>query len=184
MKVRRRYIRSLVEKILKEREIGKCPVQIEEVAQAVGVEVRRNATNEPLSGFLLRHGAGKAIIGVNKSHHPNRQRFTIAHELGHYFLHGGKEVHVDESFMTSATISLRGKEAELGQEPEEIEANLFAAEMLMPEVFLKRDLEHLSEKAPPDEEAFEKAVLKLAKKYEVSKQAMTFRLINLGHATY
>ena len=37
------------------------------------------------------------LLAVNSSHHINRQRFTLAHELGHFFLHEDMEEHVDQN---------------------------------------------------------------------------------------
>ncbi|USK87293.1 ImmA/IrrE family metallo-endopeptidase [Peribacillus asahii] len=37
-------------------------------------------------------------ISVNKNHSRQRQRFTIAHELGHFLLHKGTAIHVDRNF--------------------------------------------------------------------------------------
>ena len=48
--------------------------------------------------MLVRSDDNEAVIGVNSAHHINRQRFTIAHELGHFCLHKGKDVHIDRSF--------------------------------------------------------------------------------------
>ena len=57
----------------------------------------------------------------------------------------------------------------------EIEANQFAAELLMPVEFLERDIRKI-----PDELAFDEAIRRLAAQYEVSAQAMTIRLSSLG----
>lgn len=96
------------------------------------------------------------IITVNENHHPNRQRFTIAHELGHYVLgHGSKE-----------DVLYRNGDSD----PDEIEANAFAAEILMPQGVIR----HL---------IFEQDITDiriLAKKLWVSDDAMYYRLRNLG----
>lgn len=110
------------------------------------------------------------IIGVNGRHSTTRQRFTIAHELGHAMLHEGRELHVDEGFR----IDLRSRESSTGTNIEEIEANTFAASLLMPTRFLQRDLEagHIDIEADQQVEA-------LAKSYDVSRSAMSYRLLNL-----
>lgn len=101
-------------------------------------------------------GKNSYIIAVNENHHPNRQRFTIAHELGHYVLgHGSKE-----------DVLYRNGESD----PDEVEANAFAAEILMP----KGVVRHL---------IFEQDITDirvLAKKLWVSDDAMYYRLKNLG----
>lgn len=98
----------------------------------------------------------KYVITVNAKHHENRQRFTIAHELGHYALnHGSKE---DVLYRDG------------NSDPDEIEANAFAAEILMPSAIIR----HL---------IFERditTVQELAHKLWVSEQAILYRLKNLG----
>jgi Zn-dependent peptidase ImmA (M78 family) len=115
-------------------------------------------------------GRGHAVIGVNIAQHLNRQRFTIAHELGHLLLHSGDAVHVD-------AIKHRDDVSKKGTEIEEVESNLFAAELLMPAQFLKQDLDRLRTITLLDEEK----VAKLARVYGVSSQAMAVRLAHLGY---
>lgn len=99
----------------------------------------------------------KYIIAVNKRHHKNRQRFTIAHELGHYML---KHVSKKDGIMYRNDDS----------NPYEIEANTFAAEILMPAAVIRNMI-------------FEQDIItveELAHKLWVSEQAMFYRLRNLG----
>jgi Zn-dependent peptidase ImmA (M78 family) len=136
--------------------------------------VQREPAEDDLSGFLYRDRSKKtAIIGVNASHHPNRQNFTVAHELGHYLLHDFDDIHVDRHFK----VWLRSDASSQGQDVEEKEANLFAAELLMPPRLLAKELETTGTFDLEDE-----AILKkLAEKFSVSTQAMTFRLAYLGY---
>ena len=113
------------------------------------------------------------LIGVNARHGENRQNFTIGHEIGHFLLHEGDEVHVDREFR----IKLRSGASSAGTDMEERESNLFAAELLMPARFLERDLEKIDGLDLDNETV----VARLAEKYGVSTQAMTFRLANLGY---
>ncbi|MDI9636216.1 ImmA/IrrE family metallo-endopeptidase [Geitlerinema splendidum] len=115
----------------------------------------------------------KAIIGINDRHPENRQRFTIAHELGHYLLHEQEKLHVDRRFQ----IQLRDGNSSKGEREEEKEANLFAAELLMPTSFIQQDLAGVEGLDLEDDAA----IADLAKKYGVSTQAMTFRLAYLGY---
>ena len=180
MRVRRKYIRSVAERLLHSHSITSAPVHVEQIAFALGIDVRSTRPGDvSLSGFLVRDdGAGQAIIGVNKEHHKNRKRFTVAHEIGHFLLHTGQEIYVDECFKSGIRISLRDEDSSKGTEREEIEANVFAAELLMPVELLRADI---ASSNISDEEKLEKALDRLAKKYEVSKQALTYRLVNLGY---
>lgn len=74
-------------------------------------------------------------------------------------------------------IQLRDGNSSKGESEEEKEANLFAAELLMPGHFIERDL---AEAEAFDLESDAK-VSKLAEAYEVSSRAMTFRLAYLGY---
>ncbi|MFQ4138106.1 ImmA/IrrE family metallo-endopeptidase [Nodosilinea sp. PGN35] len=174
MAIRRKHIRNLVEQLLEDHRIEVAPVPIEEVAPSLGIRVQYEPAEDELSGFLLRDlSRQKAIIGVNDRHSKNRQRFTIAHELGHYLLHEQEKLHVDRRFQ----IQLRDGNSSKGESEEEKEANLFAAELLMPVSFIRQDLAEVEGLDLEDDAT----VSGLAEKYSVSTQAMTFRLAYLGY---
>jgi Zn-dependent peptidase ImmA (M78 family) len=175
--VRRKHIRTVVENLLKVHKVRSMPVDVEQIARELNIEVLRKEGPDDLSGFLLRDAKRKkAVIGVNPGHHPKRQRFTIAHEIAHFLLHEGEQVHLDRGNF-GIRVKLRDKKSSEGTDVDEKEANLFAAELLMPTGFLEQDL--------ADKDAFplldEEAIQALADKYEVSAQALTFRLAYLGH---
>ena len=172
--VRRKYIRSRVDSLLAQNRVRSAPVPVTEIADALGVEVRLESAADELSGFLYRdRKRNLAIIGVNADHHPNRQSFTTAHELGHFLLHEFDEIHVDRQFK----VWLRSEASSQGTDLEEKEANLFAAELLMPAQFIQNDVEEIGTLDVVDEEILQN----LADRYGVSVQAMTFRLAYLGY---
>jgi Zn-dependent peptidase ImmA (M78 family) len=121
-----------------------------------------------LSGMIFDNG-GVTIV-VNSLHHVNRQRFTLAHELGHFELHMkeiGSAVHVDKKFLAFA----RGPKSSSGEDRREIEANSFASELLAPESMLAEELRgHLVDFENED------LIRGLAGKFQVSAQMMTFRV--------
>lgn len=173
MTVRRKYIRSLVERLLENHTI-EVPVQVGEIASTLGIRVQYEPIENELSGFLLRDiSRQKTIIGVNNFHHLNRQRFTIAHELGHFFLHEQEKLHIDRQFQ----VNLRDGNSSKGERAEEKEANLFAAELLIPVRFIQQDLAEVDALDLEHDDT----LTELAKKYQVSVQAMTFRLAYLGY---
>lgn len=177
MAVRRKQIRQLVEALLNKSGTRSGHVPVENIARQHGITIRLDEVDDDLSGFLYRdQGSGSAIIGVNKRHHENRRRFTIAHELGHYFLHQGEKVHLD-SDPSGFVINLRGPLSKTGESKDEKEANYFAAELLMPAKMIERDFENKSLDLLNEDEYLGK----LAKKYKVSIQALTFRLASLGY---
>ncbi len=165
-----RKIGTLVRKLLDEHRIEKPPVPVGALARSVGARIRYSPFEGEISGMVFRD-EDRIIIGVNSLHHPNRQRFTIAHEIGHVLLHKGSQVHVDRIFL----VNLRDDVSSQAVDPEEIEANKFAAELLMPEHMLIRDL-----KGQEIDFENEEDLRHLSAKYRVSRQALTFRLMNLG----
>jgi Zn-dependent peptidase ImmA (M78 family) len=90
------------------------------VDRDAGLPVVVGALDEDVAGALVRNGTG-AVAFVNASQWVARQRFTLAHELGHAFI-GHEQLAPD----TTATI------AGSTHVPEEIEANAFAAAFLAP----------------------------------------------------
>ncbi len=161
-------IRAMAEEILGRSGVKKAPVPVEQVAGLLGATVKYSPFDGELAGVLVR-GDGRVVIGVNNSHHTNRQRFTIAHECGHLLLHEG-EAYVDKSFR----VNLRDDKSSMAIDPEEIEANRFAAELLMPYRMLVEDLQN--QEIDLENEI---AIASLARKYRVSLQAMTHRIANL-----
>lgn len=156
--------------MLREHRVEQPPVDVQALAEMRGVRVVLQELDDQISGLLVQKG-DTVLISVNALHHPNRQRFTIAHELAHYALHPhNPTVYVDDVMM-----HFRG-EGMATAPPQEIEANTFAATLLMPEEFLQKDLEGRTIDAHDD------GVLRsLAQKYKVSQMALTIRLTELGY---
>jgi Zn-dependent peptidase ImmA (M78 family) len=163
-----RRIRQKVAQLLRDSRIVRPPVPVEAIAEKLGLKVRYAPLEGDLSGALVRED-GQAYIGVNSLHHLNRRRFTIAHELGHYVLHKGIKLHVDTDFR----VNWRDNESSKAINPDEIEANRFAAELLMPTDFLVKDIDALKD-------VNQSTIDSLAKRYRVSSQAMKIRLGNFG----
>lgn len=163
-------------RILKECGIDKPPVPIERIVDYLSIRLQKAPLPDELSGLLYRQGGSeKPIIGVNSQHPPVRQRFTIAHEIGHYYLHKKSDVHIDRAF----SLRFRRKKSYSSMEGDEIEANQFAADLLMPAEFLKRELgNRVIDLADED------ILTNLAERYRVSLQAMVYRLLNLGYLSY
>lgn len=173
MSIRRKHIRELVNQLLAEVGCENAPVDVEKIARLRNALVHRQSVEDTFSGYLFRNlQQASAVIGVNSNHHANRQRFTIGHELGHFLLHAGDKLHIDRQFV----MMRRDQQSSEGTDPEEMEANFFAAELLMPEHFLAQDIKQLSSNDLVDEEG----IARLARRYRVSQQAMTIRLTRLG----
>lgn len=114
-----------------------------------------------LSGFAELDTSASApvfICAYNKDEAQVRQRFTQAHELGHVLLK-----HVNES-----NRKMRDHNFRPGTDKLEMEANAFAAELLMPEQYM----EAMTRKTPD--------ISQLADQLGVSMTALRYRLRNLG----
>ncbi len=157
-----------VDDLLEQFGVKRPPVPVENITKKLGLLLCPLPAEDDISGAIIRKD-GRTVIAVNPAHHSNRQRFTIAHELGHFFLHEHLGEHVDQNFR----VAWRKASASSGVNWIEIEANRFAAELLIPTKFLKRDLDSL-------ESIDIRTVAVLANRYGVSKDAMKFRLTNLG----
>lgn len=82
------------------------------------------------SGLLIRKN-GKMFIYTNADEPSYRQRFTIAHEIGHYVLNHIPD-NGDKNFIMRDEVSTKGND------PKEVAANKFAAELLMPEELIRK----------------------------------------------
>lgn len=166
-RVRRALIERRVLELLDQSGLLQPPVDVYAVAERLGLDVRTRPLDKELSGFMQRTDGG-AVIAVNADHTPNRQRFTLAHELGHWSLDHGDAV-IDSHLY-------RDQLASAGENVVEIEANTFAASLLMPAEWLRDDVPASRVLGPLDEDVTDD----LARLYQVSQQAMAFRLMNLG----
>ena len=109
----------------------KPPVDVERVAKQLRLKIAYADLGPDVSGLLISKGDTTAIA-IQASDVPNRQRFTIAHEIGHFYLRHqfepGEHVHVDHGH----AITPRNSRSSTGVDLKEIEANQFAACLLMP----------------------------------------------------
>jgi Zn-dependent peptidase ImmA (M78 family) len=170
--LRARYskIDRVVADLLSEHGVSEPAVDVSKIAKRCGATIRLERFNNEVSSLLLRDGS-HSIIGVEKTQSRARQRCTIAHELGHLLLHDGEELRVDRKFR----LNLRSPESSTAEDVEEVEANAFAAGLLMPILFLQRDFDEFWIDIDDEEQ-----IRDLAERYEVSSQAMTIRLMNLN----
>lgn len=113
------------------------------------------------------------IISINSENHPNRQRFSAAHELGHILLHQERTLNVSDRLIYNEL--LRDEKSSEGSDWREIEANHFAACLLMPKDLIEESIEEHGWAL--DEVDIES----IAKKFKVSTIAMSIRLSALGY---
>lgn len=140
---------------------GTLPVDPVHVARTMGVKVLDASLGDDVSGALVKKEGADPSILLNANDSRNRKRFTCAHELGH-FIRRTDEPHKYEY------VDYRDQRSSTGTDEEEMFANRFAANLLMPELLVKT----FHEQKLPD--------FRMAKKFGVSQEAMQFRLKNLG----
>jgi IrrE N-terminal-like domain len=146
-----------------DRYSNETPVRVAAMAHELGLEVFKSPLKPNISGLIEPSETAKSgfRIRINRHELAERQRFTLAHEIGHYVLHrdkiGGGIV---DSVMYRSNLSSRY----------EVEANKFAADLIMPMVRVKEKFDQLG-RVPSDE-----AIASLASHFRVSQAAMRIRL--------
>ena len=140
---------------------SKAPVDVFGLANALGIEVTEKFLDDERSGCIEK-GQNGYIITVNKSHSPARQRFTVAHELGHYIFHGDL---IEQGTIKDDKLY---RDARVGG-IHEAQANKFAANLLMPDKLIFKLLASGINTIP-----------ELARALKVSEHAMRIRAESLG----
>ncbi len=149
------YCRDMARKILQDTKALEIPVPIEKVIDHYGFRVAYlNQPPDQFSGILHR---SKKAIGINKNHHIFRQRFSLAHELGHYFLgHPDAEQEIPDEENSSLF------------EIYEKEADEFAGELLVPKDLLKQRFKDTPE------------IDNLKNKFQVSQHVIIIQISKYG----
>lgn len=137
------------------------PVDPVWIARQLGLDVIESDLDQDISGALFKEAGEDPVIVLNARDSKVRKRFTCAHEIGHYV----KRLEANQA--NYEFVDLRGPTAANGCDPEEIFANQFAANLLMPEDqvrIMRRDGFHPSV---------------IAARLGVSDDAIMYRLKNL-----
>lgn len=148
---------------LVERFTETLPVKVGELASALGLDVRRAPLPPKVSGLIQPSANARSgfEVRVNKYEVPERQRFTVAHEIAHYLLHRDAiGAGVVDNILYRSTLTSR----------KETEANKLAADIIMPAALVARELKRLGGLKHPD------VVDELAAAFRVSIPAMKVRL--------
>jgi Zn-dependent peptidase ImmA (M78 family) len=136
---------------------------IDDLAYALGIEVKDGGIASG-DAWIIRHADGTGTIRLNAAvTSPQRRRFSIAHELGHWELHPN----LSQGYLCTGQ-NLR----DYGQSAEEAEANWFAATLLMPKFLIPDQVF----KQDPDFEF----IFKLANEFQTSFTAAARRFVELS----
>lgn len=158
-KARTAEARHQAKALLMQACITQAPVRLNEVIKHVPTNhnllVKGTKEHLPSGVYAITHKEpGLTIIGYNENASITRQKFSVAHELGHLYmghLHGQSSIDLNSS------------------DNDEIEANQFAAHLIMPPLFIKQSIK-----------SGIKDVEVLAKLFEVSSEAMWWQFTKNG----
>lgn len=167
-------IEAKAQDVLRKGNAYTLPIPIKNIIKDLDIILSPYDLGKDVSGVLVIDG-DKCKIGYNSTESHVRQRFTLAHELGHYVLHKnkGQEVFVDNvSYMFRKSNAKTSKGYKI-----EKEANQFAAAILMPKDLIEEQIKSLTNDVISDHDL----ICELSKIFKVSQIAMTYRLNNLGY---
>jgi Zn-dependent peptidase ImmA (M78 family) len=153
-----------------ERFMSERPVRLGALARELGVKIKVSSLGPGISGQIAREEDGYTIR-VNRNEARERQRFTIAHELAHFFLHRDL-IDASSDGITDTVLYRSGAPQNI-----EYEANRLAADIVVPTDILARELQN-------DFGGLitENTVEALANRFEVSKAMMEVKLSNFALA--
>jgi Zn-dependent peptidase ImmA (M78 family) len=138
------------------------PVDPVQIAKEMGLDVFITDMPGKVSGALIKQKDQDPAIFLNADDNRVRQRFSCGHELGHYI---ARQAGDNDKY---EYIDLRGEAASNGTHAEEIFANKFSAELLMP----SEEVKALHQQGQPS--------YIMAHYFDVSDDAMSYRLKSLG----
>lgn len=157
---------DLLPKEIREKFRGVIPVPVADIANSLGLSVyTTDEFDDSKSGSISKED-GDYVIYINESHPITRQRFTIAHEIGHFILHKDELDKGEKEIIDSAKIEAGINTLERsidGCNVIEYGANKFAADLLMPEDIFKKIWNE------------SKTLEDVASHFEVSKEAAAVR---------
>ncbi len=147
-----------------------APVDVEGLSLALQLKVERQNLSDEICGMIKKKDDKYTII-VNQNHILTRQRFTIAHEIGHFIYHRPK---IGDGLVDNAMyrqITYNGIINNEINAKDEQQANNFAANLLMPINLIEQIKNKMNGIYDP---------IKLAHDLKVSPQAVKIRLENLN----
>jgi len=166
----RRHLQQLANALIGDNP--KLPINIDKIIKSQSLKLVPY-DEEGVSGILMIE-QNNTIIGYAEHESPKRQRFTKAHELGHFMLHRGGNLFIDKDFKTM----YRPSTGVPSSEWQEWEANEFAACILMPKHLVKEEMKKIQIDYSDDSD--NSWIEQLAKKFDVSISAMSIRISRLG----
>jgi Zn-dependent peptidase ImmA (M78 family) len=168
--MRKRDIEARATQVLRDHGMLDMVVDPVKLANGAGLRVyNAKFGQENVHGLIALRG-GTPRVYVNADDHSVRKRFTIAHELGHFFLHlaSSEGEFIDDA--DNFRVPVEPDTAWTEERRQEWEANVFAAALLMNERLVRRMWPEIRD------------IEGMARWFQVSQQAMAIRLDELGLA--
>lgn len=158
--IRKDYARARARISLKESGVVRPPTNLERICNEIGVQVHYHCTEGMEDSFMfLHHSVYHIVIAI--SGYQTRDRWSLAHELGHILL-GHCNLYkvdtLDKDFLTEAERYILDREADI-----------FAEELLMPIQWVEKHRDS--------------SINQLRKVFNVSKEAITIRINNLPYVS-
>lgn len=144
---------------------GIIPVDPIRIARKLGISVYEHKLDPEVSGAIVKEVGQDPVILLNSNDNVKRQTFTCAHEIGHFVYRADKANQEDVEHFEY--VDFRAPLSSAGISEEEVFANSFAANLLMPGNLVREYAIHLLPSS-------------LAVKFGVSIEAITYRLKNLN----
>ena len=166
---------------------NECNIDMKELMQVYNIYYIPKELPDNISGASMSTKSKKQIIVVNKDQPEKRKKFTIAHELGHLILGHDTSLNIQDKAIVNhdsqpknpSQILFRDDKTSEGSDWREIEANHFAASLLMPKDLLNKEINKLIQNNSRNYLS-EYNVHELAEIFGVSAISMSIRLSRLG----
>jgi len=159
------------------------PIDVEKICDILKIKIVETIDMELLDkigSISFANNRPKIWLNPAENNYENRRRFTIAHEIGHYILHLDKNEGSNKIVDSKNSLS----RSETYWDSKEYEANNFAAQLLMPHELIKKHgkkiIETYKGENNVDKVPVNFFIEQMSNLFKVSKQAMKYRLVNLG----
>jgi len=161
-------IETIARELRQKYELDTIPVPVIALANKLGIEVRGAEFTRRNYVGMIRKTGGVVTILYRKNDPEIRKRFTIAHELGHFVLHLSDNLRFVDSEVNLYRLAPPEGGVDSDSARREIQANLFAEALLMPERQVRQFWPETH------------SIGQMARIFKVSRQAMGIRVAALG----
>lgn len=150
------YARELLNNL----NIKNIPIDPFEICQRLYIDISYEPITQSEALLLIKNGSKRIILNENIAYQ-SRYKFTLAHEIGHYYMRH----HALQNYTCQASDIASFKSDKV----QEHEANCFASELLMPTQYIKEDAKLYDYNA--------ESVKMIADKYSVSLTAAAIKFL-------